>query len=161
MVSGTRALPKLVVVEVEGGVGQRPRRGRWLMLILFEPQDWDLRGRDGGGGGGENPPYVWKHRSSTPLGPLPCSPLNFNHNQLRQGTGTADHLTLLRLFFIFLKKRPWQDFTTVSFSSSNLQTMTNYKKTFCTMTFHLDLRWKHSLQWCDWAGTGGHWLQCG
>ena len=23
------------------------------------------------GGEGENPPYVWKHRSSTPLGPLP------------------------------------------------------------------------------------------
>ena len=26
-------------------------------------------------------------------------PLNFNHNLLKQGTGTADHLTLLRLFF--------------------------------------------------------------
>ena len=31
------------------------------------------------------------------MGPLPCSPLNFNHNLLKQGTGTADHLTLLRL----------------------------------------------------------------
>ena len=29
---------------------------------------------------------------------MPCSPLHFNHNLLRQGTGTADHLTLLRLF---------------------------------------------------------------
>ena len=38
-----------------------------------------------------------QHRSSTPSGPLPCSPLNFNHNLLWQGTGTADHLTLLRL----------------------------------------------------------------
>ena len=59
----------------------------------------------GGGGGGENPRYVWKHRSSTPSGPLPCSPLNFNHNLLRQGTGTADHL--LRLFlFGLLGKQP-------------------------------------------------------
>ena len=32
------------------------------------------------------------------MGPLPCFPLNFKHNQLTQGTGTADHLTLLRLF---------------------------------------------------------------
>ena len=28
VVSGTRALPKLVVVEVEGGAGQWPQRGR-------------------------------------------------------------------------------------------------------------------------------------
>ena len=59
------------------------------------------RGRMPGGGGeeeGENSPYVWKYRSSTPSESLPCSPLNFKHNLLRQGTGTADHLTLLRLF---------------------------------------------------------------
>ena len=47
---------------------------------------------------------MWKHRSSIPLGPLPCSPLNFNHNLLKQGTGTADHLTLLRLFQL---KKVW------------------------------------------------------
>ena len=41
-----------------------------------------------------------EHRSSTPSGPLPRSPLNFKHNLLKQGTGTADHLTLLRLFSI-------------------------------------------------------------
>ena len=29
---------------------------------------------------------------------LPCSPLSFGHNLLRQGTGSADNLTLLRLF---------------------------------------------------------------
>ena len=52
---------------------------------------------DGGGGKGENSPYVCKHRSLTPLGPLPYSPLNFNQNLLRQGTSTADHLTFLRL----------------------------------------------------------------
>ena len=39
------------------------------------------------GGGGENSPYVWK---------LPCFPFNFKHNLLWQGTGTAEHLTLLR-----------------------------------------------------------------
>ena len=53
-----------------------------------------------GGGGGENSP-VRKHRSSIPFGPLPCIPLNFNHNLLRQGVGTADHLTLLRLLSMF------------------------------------------------------------
>ena len=36
------------------------------------------------------------------MGLLPCSPLNFNHIQLRQGTGTADHLTLLRLLLTYV-----------------------------------------------------------
>ena len=41
------------------------------------------------------PSYVWNHRSSSPLGLLPCFPLNFKHNLLiRQSTGAADHLTL-------------------------------------------------------------------
>ena len=53
--------------------------------------------RQGGYEEGENSPYVWKHRSSTFLGLLPCSPFNFKHNLLRQGMGTAGHLTLLRL----------------------------------------------------------------
>ena len=83
-------------------LGFRPQDWDLGLKMEFGPRDWDLRGRDGGegggGGGGENPPYVWKHRSSTPSGPLPCSPLNFNHNLLRLGTGTTDHLTLLRLF---------------------------------------------------------------
>ena len=39
--------------------------------------------------GAENSPYLWKQR--------PCFPLIFKHNLLRQGTGTADHLTLLQL----------------------------------------------------------------
>ena len=30
------------------------------------------------------------------------SPFNFNHNLLKQGTGTADHLMLLRLFNVGL-----------------------------------------------------------
>ena len=49
---------------------------------------------------GPNPSYEAQSQEeeTAPLGPLPCSPLNFKHNLLRQGTGTADHLTLLRLF---------------------------------------------------------------
>ena len=31
-------------------------------------------------------------------GRCPAPSLNLNHNLLQQGTGTADHLTLLRLF---------------------------------------------------------------
>ena len=52
--------------------------------------------REGGGeeGEGENSPYMLKHKSSTPLGPLPYFPFNFRHNPLRQGTGTAYHLSL-------------------------------------------------------------------
>ena len=36
------------------------------------------------------------------LGRCPATPLNFKHNPLRQGTGTADPLTLLRLFLLLL-----------------------------------------------------------
>ena len=35
------------------------------------------------------------YRTLSPLGPLPSSPLNFNHILLKQGTGTADHLLSL------------------------------------------------------------------
>ena len=42
------------------------------------------------------------------------------------------------------KLERWQDFITVSFSKSNPQNMTNYKKTYCTMNFHLDSRWEDS-----------------
>ena len=31
---------------------------------------------------------------------------NFNHNLLKQGTGTAGHLTLLRLFLFLFGQRP-------------------------------------------------------
>ena len=56
-------------------------------------------GLEAGGGGGEEEKK--EHRSSTPLGPLPCSPLNFKHNLLKQGIGTADHLMLLRLLLFW------------------------------------------------------------
>ena len=60
MVSGTRALLKLAVVEVEGGAGHL-ETGIWA------------------------------------LGSLPCFPFNL----LRQGTDTADHVTLLRLLLFW------------------------------------------------------------
>ena len=62
----------------------------------------EVGGTNGGGGGeeGENSPYVRKHRSLTPLGPLPCFPFNFKHNLLRQGMGTADQLALLQLLYV-------------------------------------------------------------
>ena len=74
---------------------------RWSAVPVLCPIKLCLKleGRQGSGLEGENSPFVWKHRSSTPLGPLPCSPHNLNHNLLRQSTGTADHLTLLRLLW--------------------------------------------------------------
>ena len=62
----------------------------------LQAEIWAWRLGEGGGAEEEEKeeekfPHVRKHRSSAPLGPLPCSPLNFNHNLLKQGTGTADH----------------------------------------------------------------------
>ena len=47
-----------------------------------------------------NTPILAKHRSSAPTGPLPLSPSHLTFTNLG-ATGTADHLTLLRLFFIY------------------------------------------------------------
>ena len=74
--------------------GPYPSLEAQISVSRFKSQP---RGPDPRGGEGENSPYVRKHRSSTPLRTLPCSPFNFKLNLLRQGTGTADHLTLLRL----------------------------------------------------------------
>ena len=47
----------------------------------------------------ENIPHMCESIGHRPLrGRCPAPSLNFNHNLLKQGTGTADHLTLLRLF---------------------------------------------------------------
>ena len=49
MVSGTRAMPKQVVLLVEGGAAQRPERNLdleadiWASRLGFEPPGWDLR----------------------------------------------------------------------------------------------------------------------
>ena len=56
--------------------------GIFASRLEFGPRDLNLRGRDGGENKGENPPYVLKHRSLTPSGPLPCSLFNFKHNLL-------------------------------------------------------------------------------
>ena len=79
----------------------------WASSLGFGPQDWNLGLGTGIWGGGaeeeeeekEIIPHMCKsigHR------PLPCFPLNFKHNLLRQGTGTADHLMLSRLFIPLL-----------------------------------------------------------
>ena len=72
--------------------------GIWVSGPGFEPSWWG-GGRPDGRTMEKIPPCVWKHRSSTPSGPLSCFPFNFKHYLLRQGTGTADHLTLLQLSF--------------------------------------------------------------
>ena len=52
----------------------------------------------------EKIPHMCESIGHQPLqGPLPCSPLNFKHNLLRPDTGTADHLTLLRLLHTRLR----------------------------------------------------------
>ena len=38
------------------------------------------------------------YKTSSSFGAAALLPLNLNHSLLKQGTGTADHLTLLRLF---------------------------------------------------------------
>ena len=49
----------------------------------------------------EKIPHMCESIGHRPLrGRWPAPPLNFNHNLLKQGTGTADHLTLLRLFLL-------------------------------------------------------------
>ena len=87
--------------------------GIWVLGLGIESGKLGFGPWGGGGDGwmdgegtGENSPHVWKHRSSTPMGPLPCFPFNLKHNLLRQGTGTSDHLTLLRLFFYRRAKAP-------------------------------------------------------
>ena len=74
--------------------------------LEFGPQDWDLRGgmekkkkqEKEEEEEKEKIPHLFESIGHRPFrGRCPCSPLNFKHNLLRQGTGTADHLTLLRL----------------------------------------------------------------
>ena len=87
----------------------------WASRLEFGPRDWDFgletgiwASRLGFEGGGmeeekeekEKIPHMCESIGHRPLqGRCPAPPLNFNHNLLRQGTGTAVHLTLLRLFF--------------------------------------------------------------
>ena len=81
----------------------------WALRLGCGPQDWDLGLETGiwasglafqGGGTKkkEKIPHICESIGHGPLqGRCPAPSHNFKHNQLRQGTGTADHLTLLRL----------------------------------------------------------------
>ena len=63
------------------------------------------------GGGGTEKEKKKEEKEKIPLcesighrplwGRCPAPSLNLNHKLLGQGTGTADHLTLLRLFILF------------------------------------------------------------
>ena len=44
-------------------------------------------------------PISVKEKVIDPFGAAALLPINFYHNLLRQGMGTADHLTLLRILF--------------------------------------------------------------
>ena len=46
-------------------------------------------------------PHICESIGHRPLWPLPYLPFNFKHNLLRQGTGTADHKTRLRLLLFW------------------------------------------------------------
>ena len=73
--------------------------GIWASRLGFES---GREGTDGGeGGGGEISPMCESIGHRPLRGRCPAPSLNFNHNLLRQGTGTADHLTLLRLLFLY------------------------------------------------------------
>ena len=76
---------------------------------------WALRLRYGPGGCGkggveeekekeeeeEKSPHICESIGHRPLrGRCPAPSLNFKHNILKQGTGTANRLTLLRLFIL-------------------------------------------------------------
>ena len=54
---------------------------------------------------GQIPPVFY--RTLSPSGPLPCSPLNFNHTLLKQGTGTADHLLPLGCYYTLFWPLCW------------------------------------------------------
>ena len=66
------------------------------------PQGWDL-GLEAGiwalSLGSESEGRGMKRRRGRRRRRRKKSPFKFYHNLLRQGTGTGDHLTLLRLFF--------------------------------------------------------------
>ena len=92
------------------------------MRLGFGPQDWDLGLKAGiwalrlrygpvVGGGTKKKEKKEKEKEKIPLcesighqplwGHCPAPTLNCNHDLPEQGTGTADHLTLLRLFFLY------------------------------------------------------------
>ena len=89
------------------------RVGIWASRLGFGPPGWDM--------GLEAKIWAWrlgekeeKEEEKIPMceskghrplwGRCPAPTLNFKHNLPKQGTGTADHLTLLRLLFLQFAK---------------------------------------------------------
>ena len=54
-----------------------------------------IRRQGGNGEVGENSPYVWKHRPTTPSGPLPCSASDIVTCWMTRQKSTTDHCTCL------------------------------------------------------------------
>ena len=65
----------------------------------------------------EKIPYMCERQGHRPLRAAALLPLNLTHNPLKQGTGTADYLTLLRLFLV--STRSSHDGLPSNFCSSN------------------------------------------
>ena len=76
------------------------KAGIWALRLRYGPRGW-------GGGGGQRKRRRMRRRRRK-------FPFNFYPNLLKQGTGTADHLTLLRLF---LRRFPLFMFSSSFFSS--------------------------------------------
>ena len=73
--------------------------GILALRLEFRPRDWDLRGGTEKKMEEEKIPHMCESIGHQPLwGRCPAPPFNFKPKLLRQGTVTADHLTLLRLF---------------------------------------------------------------
>ena len=93
----------------------------WAFWIGFGPREWDLglgtgiwASRRGAGGRTEEEEkirHMFESIGHRPLRSHCPAPPNFNHNLLKQGMGTVDHLTLLRLFNIMgmISGRPLLD----------------------------------------------------
>ena len=125
----------------------------WASRLRFGPQDWDLgletiiwASRLGWLGRGRKRrrrkfSICVEAKVINHLGPLPCSPLNFNQNLFKQGAGTADHLTLLRLFLLELSPlhgaQRTCDQNLLSSSSLNLRCVT-VARSFLQLTICTD-----------------------
>ena len=72
----------------------RPKSSLATQISVQRPKSQSLERE------GENSPHEWKHRSSSPLGPLPCSRPQLQSQPTWAGHKYCwyDHQTLLRLF---------------------------------------------------------------
>ena len=81
---------------------QLPKGNMWSVISVALPRlIVNLSEGEQGSGPQGKFPHMCESKGHRPLqGRCPAPSLNYNHNLLKQGTGTADHLTLLRLFLI-------------------------------------------------------------